>query len=119
MADTISSVSASDLLTAFKNIVLALNNAATTYLNVQGQLNAPNIGASTLVKTGSGRIASVSVITAGTAPGTAFDGNSLTSITRPVYVIPNTVGVFVVNLPLSFGLLVNPGPGQQVTVSYS
>jgi hypothetical protein len=114
-----SNASASDVMSTLKNIVLALNNIVTTYLNVQGQVNAANIGTPTVVSPKAGRITSVSVITAGTTNGVIFDGASLTANTKPVFVIPNTVGVFVVNLPLSFGLLVNPGAGQTVTVSYS
>ena len=114
-----SNASASDVMSTLKNIVLALNNIVTTYLNVQGQVNAANIGTSTLVKSTAGRIASVSVITAGTTNGVIFDGASLTANTKPVFVIPNTVGVFVVNFPVSFGILANPGSGQQISISYS
>lgn len=114
-----SSTSISDILTAIKNIVTALNNASQTYLNVNGTLNAPNIGVATVVKTASGRIATISVLKAGTTPGTVYDGASLTDLSKPLGVIPNTVGVFSVNIPASFGILVTPGTGQTVTVGYS
>jgi len=123
MADPITSgtASISDVLTAIKNIVTALATAAQNYLNVQGAVNAANISSPTVVKTSAGRIASVSVLTAGSATGLIYDGATLTATIKPVYVIPTSVGTepYVVNMPLSFGLLVVPGSGQVVTVSYS
>ena len=113
--------STSDVLTAIKNIVTALATAAQNYLNVQGLINAANISTPTLVSTKEGRICSVSVLTAGSATGLIYDGALLTATTKPIYVIPTSVGTepYVVNMPLSFGLLVVPGSGQVVTVSYS
>jgi len=113
------SASTSDVLSAIKNIVTALANATQTYLNVNGTLNAANISTPTVVKTSAGRIAEVSVLTAGTAPGIIYDGATLTATTKPLGVIPNMVGIFTVNLATSFGLLVVPGTGQVVTVGYS
>ena len=113
--------STSDVLTAIKNIVTALATAAQNYLNVQGLINAANISTPTLVSTKEGRICSVSVLAAGSATGLIYDGALLTATTKPIYVIPTSVGTepYVVNMPLSFGLLVVPGSGQVVTVSYS
>src|ERR1700744_577939 len=94
MADPITSgtASTSDVLTAIKNIVTALAIAAQNYLNVQGAVNAANISSPTVVKTSAGRIASVSVLTAGSATGLIYDGATLTATTKPVYVIPTSVG---------------------------
>lgn len=113
------SASTSDVLSAIKNIVTALATASQNYLNVQGLANAANITTDTIVKATAGRIAEVSVLVAGSDPGTIYDASMTTSTTKPLYVIPNTVGVFIVNLPTSFGLFVSPGTGQAVTVSYS
>jgi len=113
------SASTSDVLSAIKNIVSALNGATQAFLSVNGLVNAAAIGTATVVKTSAGRLANVSVTLAGTTPGTIYDGATLTATTKPIGVIPNTVGVFTVNLPVSFGLLVVPGAGQVVTVGYS
>ena len=115
----VGSASVSDVLSAIKNIVLALATASANYLNVQGQLNAAGLTAPTVVKPVGGRLASVSVIVAGSATGKVYDAASTGVTTKPLYVIPQTVGVFVVNLPASFGITVAPGSGQTVTVSYS
>jgi hypothetical protein len=113
--------SLSDIMSAVKNIVTALATAAQNYLNVQGAVNAANISVPTVVSTEPGRMASVSVLVAGSATGIIYDGVSLTATTKPLYVIPTAVGTepYVVNLPVSFGIVVAPGSGQIVTISYS
>jgi hypothetical protein len=115
------SASASDVLSAIKNIVTAMNGAAQTYLNVQGQANSPAITTATVVKASAGRICSVSVIVAGSTTGTIYDAAATGVTGKPLYVIPEAVGTtpYVVNLPASFGILVVPGTSQKVTVSYS
>jgi hypothetical protein len=111
--------SISDILTAIKNIALLLGTLATDFLNVNGQINAAGIVAPFVVSTKAGRLASVSIIVGGAATGLIYDGANLSATSKPLYVIPTTVGVFVVNIPVSFGVLVVPGSGQTVTVSYS
>ena len=115
------SASLSDILTATKNIVTALATAAQNYLNVQGLINAAGITATTLVSAKAGRIANVSVIVAGAATGMIYDATSTTDTTKPIYVIPMAVGnaPYIVNMPVSFGIVIAPGSGQTITVSYS
>ncbi len=114
-----SNASISDVLTAIKNIVTGVNALAQNYLNVQGITNSAALTAATVVKSSAGRVARVSVIVAGSATGTVYDGATVTATTKPLYVIPMTVGVFEVNLPANFGILVLPGTGQTVTISWS
>ena len=111
--------SLSDILTVGKNIVTAINGLAQTYVGIQGAQNSGSISAATLVQLGAGRIATVSVTTAGSAVGHIYDGNTASSTATPIYVIPNTVGVVFVNMPVGIGLVVAPGTGQVVTISYS
>lgn len=112
------SASLSDLLTATKNIVSALNGSAQTYLFVNGTSSKNVITSSTLVKTGAGRIASVSVIVGGAA-GAIYDAAASGATTNQIGVISTTVGIYVWNIPFSNGLVVAPGAGQTVSVSYS
>jgi hypothetical protein len=114
------SASLSDILTTAKNIVTAVATLAQNYLNVQGATNKAAITTPTVVKNAPGRIASVSVLVGG-ATGLIYDATTLTDTSKPLYVIPDTVGTspYVVNLPASFGIVVSPGSGQTVTVSYS
>ena len=111
--------SLSDLFTTAKNIVVAINALAQNYLNVQGAQNFAGLTAPTVVKSTSGRIARVSVIVAGSAPGMIYDGAALGATTKPLCVIPNATGPFEANFPTSFGLLVVPGSGQTVSGSFS
>jgi len=111
--------SLSDIMTAAKNIVTAINGAAQTYLNVQGAANATALTATTLVKPSAGRVAVVSVLVAGSAPGSIYDANSTSLTTGKLFSIPNTVGITVVNMPVSSGIVVAPGTGQTVSISYS
>lgn len=111
--------SLSDLLTALKNVVTALNGYTLAFRQVNGISTTEAITAQTVIKQSTGRVASVSVIVAGSAPGHLYDASQPNIVIAPLYVIPNTVGVFVVNLPTDTGLVVVPGTGQTVTVSWS
>jgi hypothetical protein len=117
------SASLADLLTAAKNLVTALNNAANAYLSVNGKSSIEAITTPTVVKTTAGRIASVSIITAGSSTGMIYDANALGVTTSPLWIIPESSTSngepYVVNLPTDTGILVSPGSGQSVTVSWS
>lgn len=108
-----------DILTAVKNIVVALNNATKTYLEVNGTSNYAAISAPTVVKSSSGRLVNVSVVTAGSADGQIYDGAQLSQTSRPIFAIPDTLGLYEANLPMAHGILVVPGSGQIVSVSFS
>jgi hypothetical protein len=112
-------VGASQLLSALQNVVTALNNASTTFLNVQGQATVTNISVPTVISAKGGRIGRVSILTAGTG-GIIYDSASLTNTSNPMYAIPATAGdePYFVGMPVSFGVLVVPGSGV-VSVSYS
>jgi hypothetical protein len=111
--------SLSDILTTAKNVVTAINNLSQTYLGVQGITNQADISVETLVKNAPGRVCSVMVSVAGSAPGAVYDANSATAMRPSLFVIPNTVGIYVVNMPADYGIVVDPGTGQTVTISYS
>jgi hypothetical protein len=111
--------SLSDILSAIKNIVQAVNAIAQNYLNVQGLQNFAALTVPTIVKGSTGRICRISVTVAGSAAGIVYDSASLNVTTTPIYVIPNTVGIVEVNLPVSFGVMVVPGTGQTVSGSFS
>jgi hypothetical protein len=109
----------SDILTAAKNVVTAINQLGQTYLQVQGSKQTSGIAAATLVQSGQGRVARVSVIVAGSSVGAIYDASVSTATTNQVWVIPNTVGVTDINLPINNGIVVTPGTGQTVAISYS
>lgn len=107
-----------DQLTTQQNQVRALNNAAQTFLNVNGATAKAAISTATVVWSGAGRLAVMSITTAGVA-GMVYDSASTTDLSLPICVIPASTGVMGVNMPVSRGILVVPGAGQVVTVSYS
>lgn len=111
--------SLNDILTAAKNIVTALNQLGQTYLNVEGSMSVTDITAATVIKDGQGRIARVSVVVAGSAAGSIYDANSTTATTGKVWTIPTTAGVTEINLPVNTGIVVAPGTGQTIAISYS
>jgi len=100
-------------------LVKAVNGLAQTYLNVQGAQNLAGISTPTLVSGVGGRVAQVSVTTAGSGPGVIYDSSLVTSLMRPIYAIPEAVGIYLVNLPVGYGIVAAPGTDQVVTVSYS
>lgn len=113
--------SLSDMLSAVKNLVLAVNAAAQNYLNVQGLATSLPIPDTTpaVVKASGGRLCSVSVTALGSATGTIYDGSALSQTSKPIYIIPVALGIYIVNLPVNYGIVVIPGAGQRVSVSYS
>lgn len=110
----------SDLLTAAKNIVTAINGLSQNYLSINGSTMYLNITSSTLIKTGPGRIATVVVVTTGSA-GSIYDSATTAGVSsaNKIYAISTTEGAYVVNLPFANGLVVSPGASMVVAVSYS
>ena len=80
-----------------------------------------NITAAAVLKAVPGRVAKVSVIVAGSAPGSVNDcaTTGAAAAGNSIFVIPNTVGVYSVDMPTNNGVTVVPGTGQTVAVSYS
>ena len=113
--------SLSDILSAAQNIASAINNAAQTYLTVNGTTVTTGLtpALAQVLKTSAGRVATVAVTTAGSAAGVAYDTTIVGDTTRPLFDIPDTVGIYVVNMPFTHGLYVAPGAGQVVAVTFS
>jgi hypothetical protein len=111
--------SLSDILSAAKNIAVAINNVGQIYLKVQGANRSATLTANTLVSSGQGRLASVSVIVAGSSDCTIYDSSAVGTLVNALAVVDNVLGVTVVNMPYNSGLVVVPGTGMTVVVSYS
>ena len=108
-----------DLLTATKNLVTGINNLTQTLLNITGAQTSNNISKPTVVSTKAGRLCNISVVLAGTTAGTIYDSNSTANVTKPIYTILNVDGIVIASIPVVNGILVVPGTGQNVSVSYS
>lgn len=95
----------------------------------QGRLAANNITAATviaivlpdtIVAPQPLRVTRIQVIVAGSAAGAVYDSKATTGNTaaNQVFVIPNTVGSYLIDHPCSIGIVVAPGTGQTVAVVY-
>jgi hypothetical protein len=97
----------------------------------QGKNSALNITAATVVKVPADngavgglaeicRIVRVQVIVAGSAAGAVYDSKATTgnSAANQVAVLPNTVGTYLIDMPCFTGIVVAPGTGQTVAVSF-
>ena len=108
-----------DILTAGKNIASSLSSAAQAMLLVKGQQTISGIAANTVIYSGTGRLVSVEVTSAGSGSGMVYDSNSTSSTAYPLFSIPASVGIYRANLPVGYGISVAPGTGQVVNVVYS
>jgi hypothetical protein len=111
--------SLTDVVTIAQNIVQAISAQTQNTLNLSGTKTVPAINSATVVKTTPGRICRVSVTVAGSTPGMIYDGTLPTTTTSPLWVVPNSVSITDVNLPTTYGIVVIPGTGQTVSVSFS
>lgn len=111
--------SLTDILTTAKNIVTAINNATTTAQQIAGTQTKASISTTTVVSTSAGRFVTLSIVTGGTTTGTVYDANTTTDTSRALYTIPTTIGRVIMNVPVVNGIVVVPGTGQVVTVTYS
>jgi hypothetical protein len=86
-----------------------------------GSSNRYNITSATLVKASAGRVVRVSVIVAGSTAGTVNDcaTTGAAAASNQVATIPATVGVLSLDWPCATGLVLVPGTGQTLAVSYS
>lgn len=117
-----------DILTTQKNGVVTLGdlvnelaNFRTLYAQSVGTTAALGISVPILIASGSGRLVNVYVITAGSTAGSINDAASVAAATtgNTLFSVPNTVGITQVNIPYSSGLVVQPGTGQVINITYS
>ena len=116
-----------DVVTVQKNGVIAVNalvqalqSFKAIYESFVGNSSYNGISADSLVKSGSGRLVTVSVITAASG-GKIYDVASVADAAdaNAIYSIPNAIGSVSVNFPFSNGLVIKPAAGSVVSVSYS
>lgn len=90
---------------------------------VAGKHSVLDITAAILVRGSPGRLVSISVLVAGTTVGSANDSASISgaSAANQIAVIPEAVTAepLVINWPCANGIVITPGTGQTLAVSYS
>lgn len=89
-------------------------------ITAQGTKSYFNITANTLVKTGTGRVARINVLVAGSGVGSVHDSATIgaAATANQIAVIPDTVGTYDIDFPVSNGIVVAVGTGQTLVVSY-
>lgn len=92
----------------------------TQLVSAGGLTGVKNITAAVAVKATPGRICRVSVIVAGSAAGTVNDvaTTGAAAVANQVATIPNTVGNYDIQFPCATGIVIVPGTGQTLAVSY-
>lgn len=80
-----------------------------------------NITAATVIKPTGGRACKVSVIVAGSAPGAVHNcaTTGAAAASNEVAVIADVAGVYDINMPCPAGIVVVPGTGQTLAVSFA
>lgn len=115
-----------DILTTQKNGVVAINNLNQTNAYLGGRVTSATIAAAsgaTLVVAGTGRLVNYSITVKGSAAGTIYNASATTSTAASNALVVTTaaqeVGVVQCGLHFSNGLVVTPGTGQSLNVTYS
>lgn len=86
----------------------------------KGSSSALGVSASTVIKTGVGRIAKINVTTAG-AVGAIHDSLTVAGISAAtlIAVVPAVVGFYDADFPFTAGLVYVPGAAQVASISYT
>ena len=119
-----------DILTTQKNGVVAINNLTQAITRFLGNRTSQAVTTSTLIFAGTGRLVSYSIIVAGTTDGLIYDSATVAGIASSslLAAMPQPsitadapfpgIGVFPVGMFFRNGLVVVPGTGQTVAVTY-
>lgn len=83
--------------------------------------SALNITANTVVKPTAGFVVRISVSVAGSAAGTLHNASTVSAAVTAnvIAAIPDTVGTYAIEFPASSGIVVKPGSGQTIAISYN
>ena len=110
-----------DLLTVQKNGVVAINTLTQATQRGLGTTTSATVTAATLVVTGKGYLVRVAVVVAGSGSGLISNYTAATSVpaSTALMATPATVGVYSSGQVFSNGLVITPGTGQSINVTYS
>lgn len=111
-----------DILTTQKNGVIAINNLGQAFSGPAAFLTTQTVSAATVVLKTPGKIIGYSIVQAGSTTGFLHNFNSLTPSPLPdstkLVALVNTAGYYPVSLAFSTGLVIVPGTGQLINVTY-
>ena len=110
-----------DILTTQKNGVIGINGLNQTIKRAQGSNTSTTVVGQALIVVGRGYLVNFSVVVAGSAAGTINNAGTTgaSSAANALCATPTTIGVYPCGVVFSNGLVINPGTGQSVNVTYS
>lgn len=112
-----------DIFTTAQNIATGLYNLATAWQRVAGTATSSTVddSADVLVVSGTGRFVNISVIDGGSASGIIYNSASTTSLpdAARLAIVPLVEGVYPINVLYTAGLVISPGTGQILNITYS
>jgi len=109
-----------DILTTQKNAVVSLSNTAQTILRAQGNSTSATVTGDTLIILGRGYLVNVCVVIAGSTTGSIYNASSTstTAAGNKLFATPTTVGMYPLGQVFNTGLVISPGTGQSINVTY-
>jgi hypothetical protein len=113
--------SLSDILTVQKNGVVAINNLSQANLKTYGTVTSLTVTAPTVIYAGTGYIVNFSVVVGGSATGLIYDFPTTSSplAAKALCGTPTTIGIYPTGQFFTSGILIVPGTGQSINVTYS
>lgn len=110
-----------DVVTVQKNGVIGVNNINKLIVYTLGQVTSHTVTTTTLIVTGAGHVVNISVVVPGTTNGFIYDANTTGSATATncLAAVPTTIGVFQCSQKFDDGIVIVPGSGQSINVTYS
>jgi len=112
--------SLADILTTQKNGVVALSNTGLALTRAQGNATSQTVTGSTLVIDKAGYLVNVCVVVAGSAVGSIHNSSTVAgaAAANELFSVPNTVGMYPLGQVFNSGLVISPGTGQSINVTY-
>ena len=115
--------SITDILTALKNVSTAINGWTQQQQTLAGTQNLANITAATLVKAGAGRLVGLSVVVQGSTAGAIYDAGATTAAAAGNKLYSTAaaamVGYYPLGITTALGIVVVPGTGQTLMVTFA
>jgi fructoselysine-6-P-deglycase FrlB-like protein len=110
-----------DILTTQKNGVVGVNGISQAFLRGQGTVTSSTATASSVIFNGRGYLVNVCVVVAGSSAGAIHNANTAAnaSASNQLFSIPTTVGVYQLGQVFTTGLVLVPGTGQSINVTYT
>ena len=112
-----------DILTCQKNGVVAINNLGITLKSYNtGQYTSATVSVPTVIATGTGRIVSATIVDAGSTAGYIYNSLLTSTVATSNAIVslqPSDIGVYPIGSRFTAGIVVVPGTGQTINVTYS